>query len=213
MNSSVKSCTIFFLLLAAGCSSNKKRTFFSGTIEYAYTYESSILNSDSLKIERPVKGFFKYDQGNYQSSFSGKDTTTYSYSGRLNKCLSQTGNTNHYECEDYDVATDSVLSWKLYATGEKVLGYSCKILEMQKRNSLVKYYVSEELKIAPATYNKHKAYNMDVYGEKTGGGLILKLEHRFKNFTMKGIAVDINKKDSRYQAFQITDSIFLNHCK
>lgn len=213
MNSSVKTGIVFFLLLAGGCNSNKKEAFFSGMIEYAYTYESSILNSDSLKIERPVKGFFKYDQDNYQSSFSGKDTAIYLYSGMLNKCLSITGNTNHYECEDYGVATDSVLNWKLYTTDEKVMGYSCKILELQKRNSLVKYYVSEELKIAPATYNKHKAYNMDVYGEKSGGGLILKLEHRFKNFTMKGVAVGINKKDHRYRAFQITDGVFLNHCK
>lgn len=182
-------------------------------IEYVYTYESNVLDSDSLTNVRPAKGVFKYDLGSYQSSFWGKDTITYSYSGLFNKCLSQTGSITDYECEDYSIATDSVLNWKLYPTSEIIMGHSCKIFEMQKRSSWVKYYISEEAKIAPATYNKHRAYNMDIYGKNADGGLILKLEHRFKYFSMKGLAVDLSKKDNQYKAFEITDTIFINHCK
>ena len=67
----------------------------------------------------------------------------------------------------------------------------CRLLEIQKSNSWVKYYVSKEQKIAPATYQHHRSYNWDVYGEKAGGGLILRSEHRFKMFTMMGIATDV----------------------
>ncbi len=54
---------------------------------------------------------------------------------------------------------------------------------------------------------------MDVYGDKADGGLILKLEHRFKNFTMRGRAVEIIKKDQQFKAFEIADTVFNNHCK
>jgi hypothetical protein len=54
---------------------------------------------------------------------------------------------------------------------------------------------------------------MDVYGKKADGGLILKLEHWFKNFTMKGQAVEIRKKDRQYKSFEIADTVFNNYCK
>jgi hypothetical protein len=101
------------------------------------------------------------------------------------------------------VLTDSVSTYKVYDTDEKVLGYSCKILEMQKGNSWVKNYVSNELKMAPATYQKHKSYNWDFYGEKAGGGLILKSEHRFKNFVMKGVVTNIKTHPGDFNALEM----------
>jgi hypothetical protein len=197
----------------AGCNSNKEEKYFAGEVVYTYVYESNILNTDSLAKERPVKGIFRYDLNNYQSQFQGQDTFTYYYSGTLNKALSRAGSSQNYECEDYGIFTDSVISWKIYLTEEKILENDCDILELQKKTSFVKYYISKTKKIAPATYQKHKAYNWDVYGEKAKGGLVLKLEHRFKNFTMKGLAVDVSKKDNQYKAFEIADTVFNNHCK
>lgn len=69
------------------CNRIEKEKFFSGIIEYDYSYTSDSLNTDSLAKERPAKGIFRYDQENYQSSFTGKDTLTYYYSGSLNKCV------------------------------------------------------------------------------------------------------------------------------
>lgn len=64
--------------------------YFTGIIKYKYTYESNVLNADSLKRIKPNKSLFRYDNNDYQSQFIGKDTLTYFYSGKLNKCLSET---------------------------------------------------------------------------------------------------------------------------
>lgn len=189
----------------ASCGKTGKEKYFTGTIEYAYSYTSDSLNADSLARVRPAKGSFRYDTINYQSQFIGQDTETYYYSGVRNKCLQETHSLINFLCIDYNGVTDSVLSTSLYDTDEKVLGYSCKILEMQKSNSWVKYYVSNELKIAPATYEKHKSYNWDIYGEKANGGLILKSEHRFKNFVMKGVATNVKAYPGDFSALEMDE--------
>jgi len=202
----------FAMIFIIGCNSQGNK-YFTGTIEYAYTYSSDSLNADSLAKTRPSKSLLSYDTINYQSRFTGVDTSTYYYSGKFNKCLSGTGHLGKYECEDYGTFTDSVISYKLLDTDEKILGYGCKILEIQKKNSWLRYYVSNELKIAPATYRQHVSYNWDVYGDKANGGLILRSEHRFKYFTMKGIATAIELRAADFKALEIDEKLFSQFCK
>ena len=202
----------FTMVFIIGCDKPGNK-YFTGIIEYAYTYSSDSLNADSLAKTRASKSLFRYDTINYQSRFIGVDTIAYYYSGRSNKCLSETGHLGNYECEDYGAFTDSVISYKLTHTDEKILGYSCKILEIQKKNSWLRYYVSNELKIAPATYRQHISYNWDFYGEKANGGLILRSEHRFKYFTMKGIATAIELKAADFKALEIDEKLFSQFCK
>lgn len=199
-------------MLISACKGPEKQ-YFSGTIEYKYTYTSDSLDADSIAALRPIKGSFRYDSSAYQSRFINKDTTTYYYSGHLNRCISTTNSKDEYSCDDYGQVTDSILSWKVYDTKEKILGYSCKVLEMQKAGSWVKYYVSTDLQIAPGTYKKHVSYNWDLYGEKTNGGLILQSEHRFKAFTMKGIVSVVERKGIDFKALEIEDTLFLKFCK
>jgi len=200
----------FFVLIS--CAGNNKEKYFTGELEYSYTYESSILDADSLTRTRPSKGHFRYDEYDYQGRFTGPDTLTYYYSGKLNKCIAETGKQQNYSCEDYGVATDSVLSYKLSNTTEKILGYSCKILHMQKKNSWVRYYVSNQLKIAPATYQQHKSYNWDFYGEKAEGGLILRSEHHFKNFIMKGEETSVSRQPGNFSALEIDKTRIAQVC-
>jgi len=202
----------FVMIFVIGCKSQSKK-YFTGTIGYAYTYSSDSLNADSLAMARPSKSLIRYDTINYQSKFIGVDTIVYYYSGKFNKGLSGTGHLGKYECEDYGTFTDSVISYKLLDTDEKILGYGCKILEIQKKNSWLRYYVSKELKIAPATYRQHKSYNWDFYGEKANGGLILRSEHRFKYFTMKGIATAIELNAADFKALEIDEKLFSQFCK
>ncbi|MBL7732194.1 MAG: hypothetical protein JNM88_13525, partial [Chitinophagaceae bacterium] len=171
------------------------------------------LNADSLALLRPARGFFRYDEDNYQSRFTGRDTFTYYYNGKNNRCISAEGEGRELACEDYSLPTDTVLSVKDYATAETVLGYPCRILEMQKSGSWVKYYYATGLHIAPATYEKHRAYNWDAYGTKADGGLILKLEHRFRSFTMKGEATRVKSETAGFRALGINDSLFSSVCK
>lgn len=205
---------ISLLLFAyTGCVKKAKEKYFTGTVEYTYTYISDSLNTDSLKRLRPANGYFRYDTGNYQSRFTGADTFTYYYSGNLNKCLSEPGSSKKYECEDYSIMSDSVLSVKDYSTKEEILGYPCRILELQKKNSRVKYYYTTDLRVAPLTYKNHKAYNWDVYGTKAGGGLILKMEHRFSKFVMSGLADNLSIKKGDFKALEIEESLFSEICK
>lgn len=202
---------LFFVSLTA-CR-QKKKEFFTGTIKYQYTYSSITLNEDSLAESRPAAAIFRYDFANYQSMFTGKDTIIYYYAGKINKAVSATGNPVSYSCEDYGQFTDSVITVKLYDTTEKVLGYACRVLEIQKKNSWVQYFVAEDLQIAPDTYQQHVAYNWNTYGKESGGGLILKLEHRFRHFTMKGIASSVQKTvDEGFRALEIDTILFNRLC-
>ena len=203
----------FIVLFFIGCKSNKEQDYFTGLVEYAYSYSSDSLNVDSLAKMRPFKGIFRYDSLNYQGEFISADTNTNYYSGVLNKCLSQTNYLGKYECEDYGIAGDSVVSFKIIDTDEKILGYSCRILEIQKKHSWLQYYFSNDLKIAPATYRRHAAYNWDFYGEKAQGGLILRSEHRLKYFTLKGMATSLSRRDNNFKALEIDENLFSQICK
>jgi len=161
---------LVILIVHTGCRSKAGEKYFIGMIEYNNYYESDSLNLDSVNTEQPAKSEFRYDANNYQSRFIGKDTKTYYYSGIRNRCLGKINSEEYYSCKDYSAITDSVVSWKINDTNEKVLDQSCRILEIQKKNSWLKYFVSREMKIAPGTYQKHKSYNWDFYGEKAGGG-------------------------------------------
>ena len=191
----------------------KKNTHFIGTIEYAYTYSSDSLNADSLTRTRPGKSILRYDTVNYQSKFIGPDTMIYYYSGLHNKSLSETNHQRNYECEDYGSFTDSVISYRFYFSEEKILGHSCKVLEIQKENSWVQYFVSDEFRISPSNYRLHRSYNWDFYGEKANGGLILKSEHRFKYFTMRGIATAVKVEPANFKALEIDEKIFSEFCR
>lgn len=200
----------YFLLFLNSCSNQPH--YFTGEIKYQYTYESNTLNIDSLIKQKPHESIFRYDTLNYQSRFIGTDTITYYYSGKLNKCVSQTNSRKNFECEDYSITNDSIISFKIYDTDEIVLGHRCKIIEWQGKYFYNKFYVATDLNISPATYKKHLAYNWKFYGEKTEGGLILKSEHRFKNYTMKGVAVSINKEPNNFNALKIGNEILEKIC-
>jgi hypothetical protein len=203
---------VSFVVFICACRTTPA-VFFTGTIEYSYTYTSDSLNADSLTKERTAKSFFRYDTLNYQSRFEGKDTQVYFYSGKRNKALAVTGQPAEYSCEDYSAITDSVVGVKIYDTEDKVLGFPCRVLEIQKKNSWVRYHVSKDLRIAPGTYRNHVSYNWDVYGREAGGGLILKSEHRFKQFSMHGKTIKLMRfSDPEFRALEVKEELFDQYC-
>jgi hypothetical protein len=115
---------IIFLLLTMLLkpSYNAKEKYFIGQIKYSYSYESAQLNLDSLIAQKPYKSIFRYDNHNYQSQFIGQDTFVYCYTSTLNKCISETNSNKDYTCEDYSIATDSIISFNVFDTDEDVLG-------------------------------------------------------------------------------------------
>lgn len=210
----VRTYPIILMLLLVNCERNKEQAhvYFTGEIEYSYSYSSDNLNTDSLKLNKPWKSEFRYDLENYQSKFTGTDTFTYFYSGKLNRCLSMKNGIPDSLCEDYGIDTDSVISFKVYDTNEKVVGYECRIIEYQSKLFRTKYYVSKDLRIAPGTYEKHKSYNWSFYGRKAEGGLIMKIEHRFKNYTMYGTATSVTAFSDKQAAWQIDAKLFDKMC-
>ena len=150
----------------------------------------------------------------YQSRFFGKDTTTWYYFSLYNRCLmSVNGILDESSCEDYSINSDSVFWHKIYDTDEKILGHSCRIIEYQGRHFLNRYYVSTELHLAPNTYKYHDAYNWSFYGNKTNGGLILKMEHIFDKYTMHGIATRIIPFAEGEKAMEVGEADFRRLCR
>lgn len=212
----MKQLLFFVVLIVASCTNNKKDkppVYFIGEVQYNYTYSSNNLNYDSLIESKPTSSIFRFDTANYQSQFIGKDTTTYYYSSHLNKAVSKTNNKMENGCDDYSLPTDSIHSYRIYDTDEKILGYPCRILEFKSNVFNTKYYVSKDLILSPLTYKKHKAYNWSFYGEQANGGLILRLEHQFKNYSMTGNAVIIKEYALSFKALEIAKKDFNKICE
>ncbi|MES2778193.1 MAG: hypothetical protein V4722_28715 [Bacteroidota bacterium] len=201
-----------FLVMLMHTSCTEKQAFFIGEVEYSYTYDRKQPVMDSLMQLKSQKSVFRFDNNNYQSKFIGQDTFTFFYAGALNKCISETNSKKDYTCEDYAVATDSIISFSMHDTDEKVLGHRCKIIEFQSKLFWTRYFVSTDLKIAPGTYQKHVAYNWKFCNEKTEGGLILKLEHRFENYTMKGIITSVIQQGNDFHALQLDEKTIAAIC-
>lgn len=100
----MKTMLLFTIICVLGCQSHQHNSnfdyeIFTGSIEYQYQYESTTIKKlDSLRKIKPSKSIFRFDTNNYQSKFIGKDTFTYFYSGKFNKCISETNNNKIYEC-------------------------------------------------------------------------------------------------------------------
>jgi hypothetical protein len=202
------------LLLFIQCRVPKQQAvrYFTGELEYAYTYSSPTLNTDSLSRVRPHKSRFIYGRDNYQSCFYGKDTVLYHYSGLTGKAISKNGVSWGGDCDDYTAVTDSVYWYKIYDTDEKIMGEYCRVLEFQSKIFTTKYYISRRLKIAPGTYNRHVSYNWKFYGETGGGGLILRIEHRFKNFVMKGEITRLRQTTSALKELEAGETALRQIC-
>ncbi len=189
-----------------------QKQLFLGRVEYDYTYTSALLNTDSLKKVKPHTGIFLYDTGHYESRFYGRDTVVYIYSGNANKAVSQTNGRWDTACEDYSVYTDTATAVRLLETTEKVQGSDCSILEFTGRYFATRYWVSKRFILSPAVYNRHNAYNWRFYAEHSGGGLILKLEHRFKQYTMHGVARKIVSGNDSHSAINKEAQQLLERC-
>ena len=186
--------------------------YFQGEIHYKYSYETETKNLGYIISIRPKTGVFKYDLAHYQSNFYGADTMMYYYSAAANRAAHSKNGAFEVHCQDYSQNPDPLVSYKVYETDEKILGQSCKVIEFQSRSSLNKYWVSKEQFLAPATYKDHLAYNWAFYGQQARGGIILKLEHQFQEFTMKGIATKLVPYKNGERAWDISEKAFRLAC-
>ena len=146
------------------------------------------------------------------SIFIGSDTITYYYKSDINKAVWKNKDKEEFECEDYGIPTDSIITFKIYPTKEKIQGQEVEVLEYQSKYFWTRYYMSKALKISPKTYKDHLAYNMSFYGDKTEGGLILKLEHRFENYSMRGDLLELKRYKPNFIAIEINKNEIINTC-
>lgn len=206
---------LLLIFVISSCSKKNYKEeypYFQGEIEYAYSYETESLDLDSLMELKPSKGIFRYDLANYQSKFFAKDTTSYFYLSETNSAISQTNNVFDQSCQDYGIPTDSIIYFNIYETNEEVLKQACKVVEYKSKSMWNQYMVSKEMKISPKTYKNHVADNWQFYGEEAAGGLILRLEHRYPSYTMKGIATRIKIFYNSETALEISAEKIKNLC-
>lgn len=187
--------------------------YFQGEIEYVYTYESDVLDLDSLNAVKPSKAIFRYDLLNYQSTYFAEDTTSYYYLSETNSAISKTNDVFDESCLDYSIPTDSIIYFNIYETNEEVLKQACKVVEYKSKSMWNQYMVSKEMKISPKTYKNHVAYNWQFYGEEASGGLILRLEHRFPTYTVKGVATRIKIFYNSETALEMSPAKIKNLCQ
>ena len=116
-------------------------------------------------------------------------------------------------CEDYKMNNDSIYSYEIIETDEKVLGHEVKILEFKSKYATNKFFFSKNYKVAPHNYDKHLAYNWKFYMEKADGGVILKVEHVFKKFTMKGVATQFEVQEINPKLFEIDKNKLKMACR
>lgn len=204
-------CFIFSLIYSCSMPAPKENTF-EGEIEYAYSYQSDTLNLDTLKAQRPTSGLMVYRDSMYKSVFIGKNTESYVYDNHTGVAFHLTVNSDSIDCEDYTTAGDTVLNWEVKNTDETILGEPVGILEFSTPNATHRFYYSLQHKTAPYNSDKHAAHNWKFYKEKAGGGVLLKTEHIFKDFTMTGIARRIDVREVAAEEFEIDKSKLVDEC-
>jgi hypothetical protein len=108
--------------------------------------------------------------------------------------------------------TDAILNWKIIDTDEKILGEAVKILEFSTSNIVNRYHYSLKHKVAPFNYDKQLAYSWKFHKELTGGGVLLKVEHIFKKFSITGVATKIETRNVADEEFEIDENRLKRHC-
>ena len=170
------------------------------------------MNIDSLKAQRPSKGKMIYKDSMYKSMFFGKDTAIYIYDNNSGISYNFSEKNDSIDCEGYKTNSDTVSRFEIMETNEKILGQKVKILEFDSKYATNRFFYSLTHKVAPFNYDKHLAYNWKFYKEKTNGGVLLKVEHIFKKFTMIGIATKIEAKTVSESEFVIDKTKLKNTC-
>ena len=74
----------------------------------------------------------------------------------------------------------------IYSKNEikKVKGKDCLIVYQENDYAKSKHYFSKNLKINPDIYLNHKAYQWDELMKNGNGGLVLRSEHSYKDYTL-----------------------------
>ncbi len=209
-------CCIFLL----SCSQTQQESpktpttskYFQGEIHYNYDYASETRNLGYIRSKRPKSGVFKYDLQHYQSNFYGATQRSYYYSGITNHAISSVDGAFDIKCTDYGINPDSLLHFEVHPTDVKIQGQACMIVEYQTVNVYTRYHVSKEVFLAPDVYQKHLAYNWSLYGQQGKGGIILKAEHFFDQFTMIGEVSKIVRYENGESAWDITEEAFQKAC-
>ena len=206
----------YLVILLGSCSTEKKiekKNAFEGLIEYAYSYQSDSLNIDTLRTQHPSSGMMIYKDSMYKSVFvANHKTETYIYNNAEGIAYDLSAE-DSIDCEDYKIQKDSVLRYDIHETDEKILGHEVKILEFDTKYATQRFYFSTKFKVAPYNYDKHLAYNWKFYKEKANGGVLLKVEHIFKKFTMISIATKIEQKEIDPKVFEIDKSKLTTTCR
>lgn len=207
----ILSLLTLFIVLFISC--GQAPSYFEGKIIYQYSYESETLNADSLAENRTASSEFYYQGARYKNSFIGKTIDRYIFNGDTGFSYHESSQTDTILCEDYRLPTDSVINLQIIPTKEKVLGYATQIIEIVGKFSTTKFWVSTTLKTNPDWYKSHQAYNWHFYLEQADGGIILKVEHIFKHFTMHGIATEVKLMDVPEKIFELQKDKILLDCK
>lgn len=186
---------------------------FEGFIKYEYTYESDSLNVDTLKKHRPSLSLFYYKDSLYLSSFIGQSTDMYIVNGKTGVAYYLSGENDTIVCEDYTKQTHQIKNYNLLPSEETVLGYDTRILEIEMEDATTRFWVSTDLKVNPQNFKNHIAYNWFFYLQKADGGIILKMEHEYPTFTMKGLATQIQSMEVPDSKFHLPENSTIIPCE
>lgn len=214
----LRTLSILLVLLSGITSCQQQKAeqsdgFFQGELHYHYSYQSDVHNLAYLKSIRPKISVFRFDSNNYQSTFYGADTISYYYNSHKNVAISSKNMIFEPDCQDYSINPEQRLSSKVYDTDELVMGYPCKVIEFETTNGFYRYHVSTEIFLPPPTYQNHLAYNWAFYGKQAKGGIILRMETRFRDFTMIGEITKIGWYRNGQKAWTISEKLLDQACK
>lgn len=190
-----KSLTIFILILL--CSSfSSDNDLFVGKILYKYSFTDLKGNdiTDKLKLYFGSEQYYFIDKLNYK---------TYDENNNLVQLYNSETNTYYYFSKDktakkFDGATLTSQTFKVTKLDkrEKIAGYDCESIQVEKDNSTTIYYFSKAIATDPKIFAKHNFGEWDKYLEATHGALTLKFimtDHK-NGYIWISTAIDVSKQ-------------------
>jgi hypothetical protein len=185
---------LFVFLIVVVVTPAEGQQFFEGTLLYQHSIESKKLSVDSLKKVLPKASLYLYRAEFYKGYVFALDTTVYIYHGGLGICMVKASGDATVYCADYNKKIYEPQKIVVDRKQHNVNGYPCVMITSVFKNYKVRSWYHTGLKHYPEMFSKHKAYGYTKLMKAARGGIFVKSEIVYDNYTMTIELVNINER-------------------
>jgi hypothetical protein len=166
--------------------------YFEGSLTFKNYFKSDRLSEDSLNAANGSIGTYLYKGAFYKGMIFSDDTLVYVYNGKLSKCIFYNSKDRTTYCMDYSVdESERPKRTRVLKQPVNIKGHHCTVVETVYKNRVSRSYYTLGLKLDPDVYLTHAAYSYNKLMKLVQGGLLVRSEHFYREYTMISELVNI----------------------